>query len=106
MISMAGLDLPIRALRGQFASAVDLIIQQARLKDGTRRIVQITEVVGMEGDIITLQDLFAFDYAAGRDENGRFLGELRSTGIRPKFTADLHDLGIELPIQLFSPSMR
>ncbi len=106
MVLMAGVDLPVRAIREQVAGAVDLIIQQARLKDGTRRIVQITEVVGMEGDIITLQDLFAFDYAAGRDENGRFLGELRSTGIRPKFTADLHDLGIELPIQLFSPSMR
>ncbi|MFC7486702.1 CpaF family protein [Knoellia sp. CPCC 206453] len=106
MVLMSGVDLPMRAIREQVAGAIDLIIQQARLKDGTRRIVQITEVVGMEGDIITLQDLFAFDYAAGRDENGRFLGELRSTGIRPKFTTDLHDLGVELPIQLFAPPMR
>ncbi|WP_404384142.1 CpaF family protein [Knoellia locipacati] len=106
MVLMAGVDLPVRAIREQVAGAVDLIIQQARLKDGTRRITQITEVVGMEGDIITLQDLFTFDYSAGRDENGRFLGELRSTGIRPKFTSDLHDLGVELPIQLFAPRMR
>ncbi|MFC7491624.1 MULTISPECIES: CpaF family protein [unclassified Knoellia] len=103
MVLMAGIELPIRAIREQVSGAVDLIIQQSRLKDGTRRITQITEVVGMEGDIITLQDLFTFDYAAGRDANGRFLGELRSTGIRPKFTQDLQDLGVELPIQLFAP---
>jgi len=61
------------------AGAIDLIIQQARLRDGTRRITAITEVAGMEGDVITLQDLFTFDYSAGRDEHGRFLGSLRST---------------------------
>lgn len=72
---MAGVDLPVRAIREQVAGAVDLIIQQARLKDGTRRITQITEVIGMEGDIITLQDLFTFDYSAGRDAEGKFLGE-------------------------------
>ena len=81
--------------------AVDLIIQQARLKDGTRRIVQITEVVGMEGDVVTLQDLFLFDWAAGRDAAGRYLGQLRGTGIRPRFGQELMDLGIELPPQLF-----
>ena len=106
MVLMAGVDLPVRAIREQVAGAVDLIIQQARLKDGTRRITQITEVIGMEGDIITLQDLFTFDYSAGRDLDGRFLGELRSTGIRPKFTEDLGDLGIELPLHLFMPASR
>ncbi|MDT0213583.1 CpaF family protein [Rothia sp. ARF10] len=106
MVLMAGVELPVRAIREQVAGAVDLIIQQARLKDGTRRITQITEVIGMEGDIITLQDLFTFDYSAGRDSEGRFLGELRSTGIRPKFTEDLSDLGIELPLHLFMPSFR
>lgn len=106
MVLMAGIDLPVRAIREQVSGAVDLIIQQARLKDGSRRIVQITEVVGMEGDIITLQDLFKFDFAAGRDENGRFRGELRPTGIRPSFTEDLRDLGIELPVQLFAPMVR
>ena len=101
MVLMAGIDLPVRAIRDQVASAVDLIVQEARLKDGSRRIVAITEVEGMESDVITLQDLFTFDYAAGRDENGRFLGTLRSTGLRPKFTEHLHDLGIELPPDMF-----
>ena len=101
MVLMAGIDLPVRAIRDQVASAVDLIVQEARLKDGSRRIVAITEVEGMESDVITLQDLFTFDYSAGRDDNGRFLGSLRSTGLRPKFTEHLHDLGIELPPDMF-----
>jgi pilus assembly protein CpaF len=99
---MAGVDLPVRAIREQVSGAVDLIVQQNRMKDGSRRIVAITEVVGMEGDIITLQDIFAFDYSAGRDEGGRFLGQLAPTGIRPKFAGDLSDLGIELPLGMFS----
>jgi pilus assembly protein CpaF len=101
MVLMAGIALPVRAIRDQVASALDLIVQQARLKDGSRRVVAITEVEGMESDVITLQDLFTFDYGAGRDENGRFLGRLRSTGLRPKFTEHLHDLGIELPANMF-----
>jgi len=101
-VLMAGIDLPIRAIRDQVAGAIDLIVQQARLRDGTRRIVAITEVAGMEGDVITLQDLFTFDYSAGRDEHGRFLGSLRSTGLRPKFTQNLQDLGIELPASAFA----
>ncbi|MGL5931019.1 MAG: CpaF family protein, partial [Dermatophilaceae bacterium] len=95
-------DLPVRAIREQVAGAVDLVIQQARLKDGTRKVVAVTEVVGMEGDVITLQDIFTFDYAAGRDERGKFRGGLKSTGLRPKFTQDLADQGIELPPTLFS----
>jgi pilus assembly protein CpaF len=102
MVLMAGIDLPIRAIRDQVAGAIDLIVQQARLKDGSRRIVAITEVAGMEGDVITLQDLFTFDYSAGRDEHGRFLGSLRSTGLRPKFTQNLKDLGIEIPMAAFA----
>jgi len=101
MVLMAGIDLPVKAIRDQVASAVNLIVQQARMKDGSRRVVAITEVEGMESDVITLQDLFTFDYAAGRDENGRFRGVLRSTGLRPKFTEQLHDLGIELPPAMF-----
>lgn len=102
MVLMAGIDLPIRAIREQVAGAVDLIVQQSRLKDGSRRIVAITEVIGMEGDIITLQDIFTFDYSAGRDENGRYLGQLVATGIRPGFAQDLDDLGITLPMHLFA----
>ena len=85
----------------QVASAVDLIVQQARLEDGTRRVVAITEVEGMESDVITLQDLFVFDYSAGRDEQGRFRGTLRSTGLRPKFTEHLKDLGVDLNPAMF-----
>lgn len=106
MVLMAGVDLPIRAIREQVAGAVDLIVQQSRLKDGTRRITAISEVVGMESDVITLQDIFLFDYSAGRDEAGRFLGGMVPTGIRPKFTTDLQDLGVDLPVQLFSRMAR
>ena len=101
MVLMAGVDLPVRAIREQVAGAVDMVIQQARLKDGSRRIVAISEIVGMESDIITMQDLFTFDYSAGRDEQGRFRGTLRSTGLRPKFATDLQDQGVELPPDLF-----
>jgi pilus assembly protein CpaF len=101
LVLMAGISLPVRAIRDQVSSALDLIVQQARLKDGSRRVTAITEVEGMESDVITLQDLFTFDYGAGRDENGRFLGRLRSTGLRPKFTEHLRDLGIELPANMF-----
>jgi pilus assembly protein CpaF len=101
MVLMAGIALPVRAIRDQVASALDMIVQIARLKDGSRRVIAVTEVEGMESDVITLQDLFTFDYSAGRDESGRFLGRLRSTGLRPKFTEHLHDLGIELPPTMF-----
>lgn len=105
MVLMAGVDLPVRAIREQVAGAVDLIIQQARMKDGSRRITAITEVAGMETDVITMQDLFTFDYAAGRDEQGRFRGSLVSTGLRPKFTQDLVDQGITLAPDIFVRGM-
>ena len=102
MVLMAGVDLPVRAIREQVSGALDLIVQQARLKDGSRRITAITEVIGMEGDIVTLQDLFTFDFSAGRDDKGRFRGALVSTGLRPAFTQDLADMGVELPLSLFN----
>ena len=102
MVLMAGVDLPSRAIREQMASSIDLLVHQSRLKDGTRRITHITEVAGMEGDVITLQDLFVFDFHAGIDELGRFRGTLRSTGLRPRFTDRLVDRGIALPPSLFS----
>ncbi len=101
MVLMAGMDLPVRAIREQVASAVDLIVQQTRLKDGTRRITYVTEVAGMEGDIITLQDLFKFDYSAGHDENGRSRGSLRSMGLRPKFSEKLTHHGVDIDPRLF-----
>ncbi|MFC8502963.1 CpaF family protein [Pedococcus sp. NPDC057267] len=101
LVLMAGVDLPVRAIREQVAGAVNLVIQQARLKDGSRRIVAISEVSGMEGEIITMQDIFTFNYSAGRDEQGRFRGTLVSTGLRPKFADELKDLGIEFPPDMF-----
>ncbi len=85
MVLMAGMDLPMRAIREQVASAIDVIVHQSRFKDGTRRITHITEVERMEGDVITLQDVFVFDNTAGFDGEGRTLGRLRATGLRPKF---------------------
>jgi pilus assembly protein CpaF len=101
MVMMSGMDLPVRAIREQVSSAVDLIIQQTRLKDGTRRITYVTEVVGMEGDIITMQDLFQFDYGAGFDSAGRSLGSLKSRGLRPKFIEKLEQHGVRADPRLF-----
>jgi pilus assembly protein CpaF len=101
MVLMAGMELPIRAIREQVASAVDLIVHMNRLKDGTRRFIKITEVQGMEGEVITLQDLFIFDFSEGIDEEGRFRGSIKSTGLLPRFNKKLRDIGIEIPAELF-----
>jgi len=101
MVLMAGLELPARAIREQIASALDLIVQLTRLRDGTRRITHVTEVEGMENDTITLSDVFLFDYSAGIGPDGKFLGAARPTGIRPKFSERLNDLGIQLPAEIF-----
>ena len=101
MVLMAEMDLPQRAIREQMASAIDLILHQTRLKDGTRRFTHIAEVEGMEGDVITLLDIFQFDFRAGVDENGRFRGSLRSTGLRPRFIDTLADRGIYLSPAVF-----
>ncbi|HEX6220673.1 MAG TPA: CpaF family protein [Acidimicrobiia bacterium] len=103
MVLMAGFDLPMRAIREQVASAVDLIVHVARLKDGTRRVTHVTEVEGMEGEIITLQDLFLFDYGMGVDDDGVYKGRLKATGIRPTFSDELENQGIRLPADLFDP---
>ena len=102
LVLMAGIDLPMRAIREQVASAVDLIVHQQRLRDGSRRITHITEVVGMEGDIITLQDIFKFDFGAGVDDHGKYRGSLKSTGLRPKFLDKLTDAGIHVPPNAFA----
>jgi len=104
MTMMGGIELTVRAVREQVAAAINLIVHQARLKDGTRRVTQITEVVGMEGEIVTLQDVFLFDYKAGMDELGRFLGQLKPTGLRPQFLDRLEDRGVTVPPNLFVPS--
>jgi pilus assembly protein CpaF len=100
MVMMAGMELPVKAIREQISSAVDVIVQQTRLRDGSRRITYITEVQGMEGDIITLQDIFVFEQK-GVDENGKIIGRLRPTGIRPKFAEKFVQYGIQIPPDLF-----
>jgi pilus assembly protein CpaF len=101
MVLMAGMELPVRAIREQIASAVDVIVQLSRMRDGTRRITHVTEVTGMEGDVVTLQDIFAFDHRAGVDHEGHPLGYLRSTGLRPTFLDELGDRGIAVPPEIF-----
>jgi pilus assembly protein CpaF len=102
MVSMANLNLPEKGVRQQIASAIDVIVQVSRLTDGTRKIVSLYEVVGMEGDIITMQEIFTFE-RQGVAEDGRVLGRFRATGIRPRFTERLQAWGIDLPAGLFSP---
>jgi pilus assembly protein CpaF len=102
MVLLAGVDLPVRAIREQVSSAVDLIVHQSRFRDGGRRITHVTEVVGMEGEVITLQDLFVFDHKAGLDDTGRPVGQLRSTGLRPKFSEKITDAGIHMDPSIFA----
>jgi pilus assembly protein CpaF len=101
MVLMAGYDLPMRAIRQQVSSALDMIVHIERLEDGSRRVTAVAEVQRMESDVITMQDIFTFNYSAGRDEQGRFQGTLVSTGLRPKFAEELHDQGIDFAPDLF-----
>ncbi|WP_077623195.1 CpaF family protein [Sediminibacillus massiliensis] len=101
MVLMAGMELPVKAIREQIAGALDVIIQQSRLKDGTRRITNITEVQGLEGDIIVLQDIFTFKQS-GVDDNGKIIGKLVPTGIRPQFYERMEHEGIHLPASIFT----
>lgn len=99
MTLMAGMDLPSRAIREQISSAIDLIVHQSRMRDGTRKVTYITEVSGMEGDVITLTDLFVFEQTG--IEDGRVVGRLRPTGLRPKFMDKIEGSGIHLPPSIF-----
>lgn len=96
---MAGMDLPVNAIRQQVSSAVDLIVQQTRLRDGSRKVVNLTEVQGMQENIVTLQDIFTFDQE--RFEEGKIIGRLKPTGVRPKFMPKIEDAGIRLPPSVF-----
>lgn len=99
MCLMAGMDLPVRAIREQVASAVDLICQQERMRDGTRKVTTVTEVSGMEGDVVTMTDIFVFEQTGM--ENGKIIGRLRPTGLRPKFMDKIETAGINLPPSIF-----
>ncbi|GAB4526527.1 MAG: CpaF family protein [Anaerolineae bacterium] len=104
MVLMAGMDLPVRAIREQIASAVDLIVQQERMRDGSRKVTNITEVQGMEGDVIVMSDIFAFEQQGM--EGGRVIGRLKPTGIRPKFIERIESANIHLPAGIFGVSAR
>jgi pilus assembly protein CpaF len=101
MVAMADLNLPDSALRAQIASAIDVVVQASRMSDGTRRITQIAEVVGMEGEVITMQDIFVFEQT-GVDEDGKVLGRLRPTGIRPRSLERLAPHGFEMGSEAFT----
>ena len=94
MVMMSGMELPVRAIREQVASAIDMIVQQSRLRDGTRKITQITEVVGMEGDVISTQDLFVFETDGKLDTNGKFQGKFVATGIHPNCLQKIRENGV------------
>ncbi len=104
MTMMAGYDLPVRAIREQIASAVDLIVHQERMRDGSRKLTNITEVSGMEGDVITMTDLFAFEQTGF--EEGKVIGAMRPTGLRPKFMDKIEAAGIHLPASIFGIGKR
>jgi len=104
MTLMAGMDLPSRAIREQVSSAIDLVVHQDRMRDGTRKVVYITEVTGMEGDVITMTDIFTFEQSG--IENGKIMGKLRPTGLRPKFMDKLEAAGIHLPPSIFGVGER
>jgi pilus assembly protein CpaF len=104
MTLMAGMDLPIRAIREQISSAIDLVVHQSRIRDGSRKVTHITDVSGMEGEIITMTDLFVFEQAGY--ENGRVIGRLRPTGLRPRFMEKIEQSGIHLPPTIFGMGER
>ncbi|MGH2626617.1 MAG: CpaF family protein, partial [Anaerolineales bacterium] len=100
LVLLAGFDLPIRVVREQIASAVDLVVQQTRLRDGSRKISSITEIVGMEGDTVVMSEIFRFK-ETGTGPGGRVLGEIHPTGIRPMFGSKLEAAGFKLPAEMF-----
>lgn len=99
MVLMAGMDLPHRAIREQIASALDIVIQLERLRDGSRKVVSISEVEGMEGDVIVMSEVFKFEHSGYED--GRVIGRLRPTGLRPRFSKQIEEEGIHLPPSVF-----
>jgi len=105
MIGMSGIDISPRSARNQIASALNIVIQVSRLSDGRRRLLSLSEITGMEGEMVTMQDIFRFKLL-GRDDDGKVVGHFESTGIRPKFMSDLSDRGIHLPPDLFRPELR
>jgi pilus assembly protein CpaF len=102
MIGMTGFDLPTKSMRAQIASALHVVVQLERMSDGKRRLVGIQEITGMEGDVVSMQEIFHFK-RTGLDADGRILGNFEATGIRPKFAQRLESWGIQLPADIFTP---
>jgi pilus assembly protein CpaF len=105
MALMANLNLPEKALRHQIASAITIVVQLSRMSDGTRRVTHLTEITGMEEDIVSMQDIFLFE-KQGVGPNGRVIGQFSATGIRPKFAEKLKASGITLPASMFEHSVQ
>jgi len=103
MIGMSGIDISARSSRGQIASAINIVVQIGRLSDGRRKVLSLSEVTGMEGDTITMQEIFHF-VQKGRDERGQVIGQFEATGIRPRFAGLLQSHGVTLSPDLFRPS--
>lgn len=102
MVLMSGMDLPLKAIRDQVSSAIDLIVQQSRLRDGTRKITSITEVVGMEGDVISMQDIFVYESDGSVDAEGKFIGKFKATGVRPKSIEKIRGNGVNVNSEWFT----
>ena len=100
MIAMGATNLPERAMRQQIAAAIQIVIQQTRLSDGTRKVISISEITGMEGDVITMQEIFAFE-KMGMTQDGKVIGRFKATGVRPKVAERLKAAGIHLPSDMF-----
>ncbi|MBN8848195.1 MAG: Flp pilus assembly complex ATPase component TadA, partial [Sphingomonas sp.] len=105
MIGMSGIDMPVTSARSQIASAINVVVQVGRLSDGKRKIISLSELTGMEGEVITMQEIFHFR-TTGRDDNGNVIGHFEATGIRPKFMAELEARGIRLDPEIFRPTTR
>jgi pilus assembly protein CpaF len=104
MVLMSGMDLPHRAVREQISSAIDLVIHQDRMRDGSRKITSVSEIQGMEGDVITMSEIFRFEQTGFED--GKVIGRLRPSGLRPKFMYKLQEAGIMLPPSIFGIGTR
>ena len=102
MVLMSGMDLPSRAIKEQIASAINILVHLVRFSDGTRKIVKVSEIVGLESDAIVMQDIFVFE-RKGIDKNGNIVGKFRATGVRPAFAERFKVSGIDLPKDIFQP---
>ena len=99
---MSGMELPLRAIRDQISSAIDIIVQQSRLRDGTRKITSITEIIGMEGDVVSMQDIFVYDTDGTVDASGKFVGSFRATGVRPNCLEKIRGNGVTVNNEWFA----